>query len=127
MNRIPLLAAVGVLLACGQGLDVLPSAPTSVQAIAGNASVTVSWNPPDKTGGRPILQYVVTASPGGASQATAGPVTMLAFTGLTPGFEYTFTVAAINSAGTGPASAPSNAVAVGRQQAPHLDGTNPPP
>jgi HYR domain/Fibronectin type III domain len=86
----------------------LPGAPTGVSATAGNAQATVSFSPPASDGGATITSYRVTASPGGAN-ATGGssPITV---TGLTNGTSYTFTVTATNSAGTGTASSPSNAV-----------------
>ena len=49
---------------------------------------------------------------------TGTPTTSTTITGLTPGTSYTFTVQASNSAGTGPASAPSNAVTPTRRVAP---------
>jgi hypothetical protein len=68
----------------------------------------VAFTPPASNGGAAITSYTVTASPGGRSATgAAGPITV---TGLTNGQAYTFTVTATNSAGTGPASAPSNAV-----------------
>ena len=52
----------------------------------------------------------MTARPSGGTRQVAGAITELAFDGLTPGTSYTFTVRATNSAGSGEASAPSNAV-----------------
>jgi spore germination protein YaaH len=98
----------------------VPSAPQSVQATAGDARVTVTWTAPASNGGKPISSYRVTTQPGGATLTVAAPATTASLTGLTNGTTYTFTVAAINAVGTGPESAPSNAVT---PQA----GTTPPP
>ena len=49
---------------------------------------------------------------GQATQTFTGSATTESVTGLTPGTSYTFTVAAVNAAGTGPASASSAAVTV---------------
>jgi invasion protein IalB len=85
-----------------------PTAPTSVTAVAGNAQAVVSFATPISDGGSPILYYTVTSSPGGiTATGTSSPITV---TGLTNGTTYTFTVTATNAIGTGPASAPSNAV-----------------
>jgi hypothetical protein len=87
----------------------MPDAPTDVIAVPGAGQATVSWTAPATTGGAPILGYSVIASPGGTSVTTSGASTAT-IGGLTNGQSYTFVVTATNSAGTGPASAPSAAV-----------------
>ncbi len=86
----------------------VPGAPTEDSVKAGNASVTIVWTPPASNGGSPITGYVITPSSG--SPVTVGNVTTDTVTGLTNGTPYTFTVAAINAAGTGPPSAALAAV-----------------
>ncbi|CAN5770027.1 hypothetical protein BH23ACT12_BH23ACT12_05170 [soil metagenome] len=68
---------------------------------------SVAFTPPADDGGNPIISYVATSSPGGfTASGTSSPITVA----LDPGVEYTFTVRAVNAAGTGPASDPSNAM-----------------
>ncbi|MFV7666244.1 Ig-like domain-containing protein [Shewanella algae] len=87
---------------------VVPGAPTSVNAVASDASATVSFSAPASTGGAAISSYTVTSSPGGITASGAGsPLTV---SGLSNGTDYSFTVSANNTAGTGPASSPSNTV-----------------
>ncbi|WP_345884101.1 Ig-like domain-containing protein [Shewanella algae] len=87
---------------------VVPGAPTSVNAVASDASATVSFSAPASTGGAAISGYTVTSSPGGLTASGAGsPLTV---SGLSNGTDYSFTVSASNVAGTGPASSPSNTV-----------------
>ncbi len=92
----------------------LPGAPSNVVAAAGNASALVSWVAPSN-GGSAITSYIVTPYLGSAAQpaVTVGgspPPTSVSVNGLANGSSYTFTVAATNKVGTGPASTPSNAV-----------------
>jgi N,N-dimethylformamidase beta subunit-like, C-terminal/Domain of unknown function (DUF4082)/Fibronectin type III domain/Bacterial Ig domain len=91
-----------------------PGAPTGVSATAGNGSASVSWTAPSN-GGSAITSYTVTPFIGSAAQTPvtvsgSPPATSTTVTGLTNGTTYTFTVSATNAIGTGPASAPSNAV-----------------
>ncbi|MGI2854485.1 Ig-like domain-containing protein [Shewanella algae] len=87
---------------------VVPGAPTSVNAVASDASATVSFSAPASTGGAAISSYTVTSSPGGfTASGTGSPLTV---SGLSNGTDYSFTVSASNTAGTGPASSPSNTV-----------------
>ncbi|WP_053094149.1 S-layer family protein [Cellvibrio sp. pealriver] len=87
---------------------VVPGAPTIGTATAGNTQATVTFTAPASNGGSAITGYTVTANPGAITRAaTSSPYT---FTGLTNGTAYTFTVTATNAAGTGAASAASNAV-----------------
>ena len=86
----------------------LPGAPTGATATAGNGLATVSFTAPASDGGGPITSYTVTSTPGSfTATASSSPITV---TGLTNGAAYTFTVAATNAAGSGPASGTSNSV-----------------
>jgi hypothetical protein len=87
----------------------LPGAPTGVAATPGNGQATVTWAAPESTGGSPLLRYLVTAiDPAGTTfRATAAPDAVTAVVAdLTNGTRYTVRVRAVNSAGTGPSSAP---------------------
>jgi hypothetical protein len=89
-----------------------PGPMTAPTATAGALSATVNWTAPADNGSA-ITGYTVTPLLGGVAQApvTFGNTgTSQVVTGLTAGSSYTFTVAAINAGGTGPASPPSNVV-----------------
>ncbi len=91
----------------------VPGAPTGVAGVAGDRSVALSWAAPTSDGGRPITSYRITPFIGTTAQTpidTGTTATSFTVTGLTNGTTYTFTVAATNSVGTGPASAPSASV-----------------
>ena len=87
---------------------VVPGAPTIGTATAGTGQASVSFTAPASTGGASISGYTVTSSPGGFTGTGSSSPIIVA--GLTNGVSYTFTVTATNSAGTGSASAASNAV-----------------
>jgi hypothetical protein len=94
--------------------STVPAAPTGVTATAGSGSAIVSWTAPNN-GGSTITTYTVTPFIGSTAQTPVTvtgnpPATSTTVTGLTNGTSYTFTVTAANANGTGPASAPSNAV-----------------
>ncbi len=90
----------------------IPGQPTSVSAVPGIGSASVSWAAPASDGGAPIARYTATASPGGATCTwSSGPYTCT-ITGLTNGQTYTFTVTATNASGTGAPSSPSPSVVV---------------
>ena len=97
-------AGASILLSGG-----LPAVPTSVVAIAGNASALVSWSAPSSNGGSPISGFTVTASDG-IHTCTSTVALSCTVSGLANGTTYTFSVRATNAAGTGPASLPSAAV-----------------
>ena len=88
----------------------VPAAPSAVSASPGNADASVDWTAPTDDGGSPITGYTITPYAGGVAQPStsfASTTTTETVSGLTNGTSYTFTVAAINLDGTGPASAPS--------------------
>lgn len=102
---------------------VTPAAPTAAVATAGDTQAAVAFTAPVFTGGATITGYTVTSNPGGFTGAgAASPITV---TGLTNGVPYTFTVTATNSAGTGAASAASNAITPAANQT--ITFTNPGP
>ncbi|WP_058302784.1 S-layer homology domain-containing protein [Gorillibacterium timonense] len=89
----------------------VPQAPIGVHAAGGDGMAMIGFAAPEDNGGSEIVKYVVTAWHDGAEvgkvEGTASPI---AFTGLTNGEVYTFTVTAVNAQGESPASAPSNEV-----------------
>jgi hypothetical protein len=83
-----------------------PDAPTAPRVSnPGNKTVTVSWDAPNSNGA-PVLDYRVTASPGG--QTTVCQNTTCEISGLSNGTAYRFTVAARNEVGFSAESAPSS-------------------
>ena len=108
---------LGLLAACSGMVSsatdpgaTVPAAPSNVVAIAGNQLVSLTWVAPGNTGGSPITGYRVVVSPPTPSASIAVNGTSATVTSLTNGTAYTFTVAAVNAVGTGPASLPSAAV-----------------
>ena len=89
-------------------LAVVPGTPTSVVATASSGQVSIAFVAPASSGGASITSYTVTSSPGAVTGS--GSSSPIVVTGLTNGTAYTFTVAAINTAGTGPYSSASSAV-----------------
>ena len=89
-----------------------PGAPTVTSAdTLGDTGATINWDPPADDGGSPITSYIVISNPASTnSPLTVGNVDTAEMTGLDHVTIYTFTVSAVNSVGTGPASDPSNAV-----------------
>lgn len=89
----------------------LPGAPTQVTATpAGVGAASVSWAAPGTNGGSVISKYVVRPSTSTEPITVAVPSTDVVVNGLTPGIDHTFTVSAVNDAGEGPQSSPSNMV-----------------
>uniref|UniRef100_UPI003983B98B fibronectin type III domain-containing protein n=1 Tax=Lapillicoccus sp. TaxID=1909287 RepID=UPI003983B98B len=93
-----------------------PAAPAAPTAVAGNASVTLSWAPPPSDGGSAVTGYEVLVSTGTTvvSTITAIPAadTSRVITGLADATAYTFQVRAVNAVGAGALSPPSNQVTV---------------
>jgi hypothetical protein len=86
----------------------VPSAPAAPTAAGGNAQATVTFAPPASNGGSAITSFTVTSTPDGIT--ASGGASPIVVPGLTNGTPYTFTVAAFNGVGAGPASAASNSV-----------------
>ena len=84
----------------------LPSVPTSVtRAAPSPTSAIITWAAPASTGGSAITGYrVARDGVGGTSTVAPASATSYTFGGLTGSTAYFLSVAAINSAGEGPAS-----------------------
>jgi hypothetical protein len=95
-----------------------PGAPTIGAVTAKSNSAVVHWSAPSTNGVSTITGYTVSAGnvtksstrTNACPTSVASTATSCTVTGLTNGNVYTFKVAAINSAGTGPFSASSNRV-----------------
>lgn len=87
-----------------------PSAPQGVTATSGDKSATMNWQPPSTAGSSAITGYRVTRVTGDSVApnpwTTVVPATARSqkFTYLQNGTTYTFSVAAINADGEGPAT-----------------------
>jgi hypothetical protein len=88
--------------------STVPGAPTAVTATRGVGQASVNFNSPNDNGGDAISFYLVTSIPGDLT--ASGVASPIVVNGLQEGTPYTFTVAALNINGYGPASIPSNAV-----------------
>jgi len=88
---------------------VVPGAPTGVTITAtGSGAVEIAWIPPANNGGGGLVSYTITVYNGGTPTnvfVNLGTSTSVRLTGLTNNDTYYATVAATNSAGTGPPSA----------------------
>lgn len=89
-----------------------PSAPAAPTGVPLDSAVRLSWAAPDD-GGSPITGYVVTPFAGATALAPrvfTTNATTQTIAGLENSVLHTFRVVAINAAGPGPASAPSDQV-----------------
>ncbi len=84
-----------------------PSVPTAVSGERGDASATITWNVPTVSGSYAVTHYQVQLTPGGASCLVTAPTTQCTISELVNGVSYTASVRALNGAGWGPFSAPS--------------------
>ncbi len=91
---------------------VVPGAPTIGTATASDAQATVSFSAPASNGGAVITGYTATcvSGDGGTTGSNVGGASPITVSGLTNGKTYTCSVNGANSAGSGSASAASNAI-----------------
>jgi hypothetical protein len=90
---------------------VVPGAPTSVVATAGDTVASVSFITPGNNGGSEITGYTVTSIPSGGIDTDAGTTnTTHAIINLINGTHYTFNVRTTNIAGSGATSNESNEI-----------------
>ena len=91
-----------------------PSAPTGINAVAGNKQATVSWTAPaDENGGaitKYTVQYTIVGGTSWTTVVSATTATQATISNLAAGSSYVFKVAANNAAGTGAYSDVSTAV-----------------
>ncbi|WP_328989465.1 fibronectin type III domain-containing protein [Kribbella sp. NBC_01245] len=86
----------------------IAAAPTGVQAVPGDKSVTVTWQPPTDTGDLPVASYRVVSTPD--ELAISSTTNSATFTNLPNGAPYSFRVATVNAAGTSAYSADTEQV-----------------
>jgi hypothetical protein len=117
-NGVPYDVAVVALNAAGPSLPgraagtprTVPGAPSIGTATAGDGSAVVRWAAPADDGGAPVESYTVTAAPSGAAVTVPAGARSATVMPLANGVPTTFTVTAVNTAGPGTASAPSEPV-----------------
>ena len=91
----------------------MPEAPSKPEVTAvDRTKITISWSPPKSDGGSPITGYIIEKKETSSTRWTKAVRDSVSDTTLTvkeliEGKEYEFRVAAVNKAGTGPFSEPS--------------------
>lgn len=86
-------------------VGTVPGAPTILAATPGAGRATVSFTAPVSNGGSPITSYIATCVASGKITRTAsGAGSPITVWGLTGGVQYSCSVAASNSVGTGASS-----------------------
>ncbi|MGW2865385.1 fibronectin type III domain-containing protein [Streptomyces sp. NPDC001205] len=89
----------------------LPAAPTGAKVRAGSHAATLAWTPPAATGDAKVIGYRITVSDGRVIEVAGRDVLVTqpsgkgmfrVVGGLVPGRAYTFSIAAVTAAGTGP-------------------------
>ncbi|WP_239000475.1 putative Ig domain-containing protein [Shewanella sp. LZH-2] len=88
---------------------IVPGAPTTIVATAGDTQASVAFAPPANNGGSNVLGYVVSVTPNDVLPVS-GANSPIVVSGLTNGVTYTFTVEAENAVGFSPASSASNPI-----------------
>lgn len=114
--------ASGSTASSGSGIAIVPAAPTGLSAILGNASATISFNPPIVNGGPSIISYSVNCAANGiehSATSTLNPITVI---NLVNNVTYTCTVSAANSVGTSAASTVLTVTPVGAVTAGNFSG-----
>ena len=120
-NGVTYYYTVAAMTKAGQGPNsteasgkpaTTPTAPGTLQAVAGNQEVALSWAVPTSDGGSPITKYTLywgLAPAGEIYPIGLGNVTNYVHTSLTNGRTYYYKVAAGNDVGEGQRSAEANA------------------
>ena len=91
----------------------VPEAPGKPEVTAVDSKqITISWSPPKSDGGSPVTGYIIEKKETSSTRWTKAVRDSVSETSLTvkdliEGKEYEFRVAAVNKAGTGPFSEPS--------------------
>lgn len=101
-----------------------PSAPLNVRTDKlSDGKIVVRWDEPESTGGREISKYEVRVLPGRTLCSAKSQRRQCAFSNLRGGRTYSFTVAAVNSLGSGMPSAPVSLTVKRVRQQPPLNVT----
>jgi hypothetical protein len=104
------VAASGCGSSGGNSNTTVPSAPTGVQATAGNAQVTVSWSPVTSATSYNVYWSTTSGVTPASGTKIAGATSPYVQAGLTNGTAYYYVVTAVNANGESMASAQVNAV-----------------
>jgi predicted phage tail protein len=106
----------------------VPTSPSGLTAVPGNAQVTLTWTAPSSNGGSAITNYGIyrgTVSGGESLVTTIGNVLTYTNTGLTNGQIYYYKVSAINAAGEGGMSNEASTTPITVPSAPTLVSATP--
>ena len=107
INSVGTSNSSNTAIAIPMQISTVPDPPASLSAFPASAtSISLSWNPPQNTGGSVIIGYKIEYKSSSNAYSvlvanTASPATSYTQTGLTAGTTYTYRVSAINCIGIG--------------------------
>lgn len=92
-----------------------PGAPIALVATVSDGAISIAFGAPTSNGGAAVTRYDASCTAAGVTRTASGTTSPIVVQGLTNGTSYSCSVVAVNSVGSGPASAAVSATPLAPQ------------